>query len=85
MRNGANLAEVGGAGRVLSIECATLSLPEAALILGIHRSTAWDLHKQGRFPVPVLRIGNRLRVTKASLERFLQLGDQDHSHTEAGQ
>lgn len=51
--------------------CATLSLTEAATVLGIHRSTAWDLYKRGEFPVPVLHIGHRLRVTKAQLRRFL--------------
>jgi len=51
--------------------CATLSLAEAAAVLGIHRSTAWDLHKRGEFPVPVLQIGHRLRVTKVQLERYL--------------
>jgi excisionase family DNA binding protein len=51
--------------------CATLSLAEAATVLGIHRSTAWDLHKRGEFPVPVLQIGHRLRVTKAQLRRYL--------------
>jgi len=52
-------------------QCATVSLAEAALVLGIHRSTAWDLHKRGEFPVPVLQIGHRLRVTKRQLERYL--------------
>ena len=55
-------------------DCATLSLAEAAHVLGIHRSTAWDLYKRGDFPVPVLQIGHRLRVTKHQLERYL-LGD----------
>jgi Helix-turn-helix domain len=55
--------------------CATLSFVEASRVLGIHRSTAWDLHRRGGFPVPVLRIGNRLRVTKAHLERFLLTGE----------
>lgn len=51
--------------------CATVSLAEAARVLGIHRSTAWDLYKRGEFPVPVLQIGHRLRVAKLHLERYL--------------
>ena len=51
--------------------CATLSLAEAARVLGIHRSTAWELYRRGEFPVPVLRIGTRLRVTKVQLSRYL--------------
>jgi excisionase family DNA binding protein len=54
--------------------CATISLAQAAQVLGIHRSTAWDLYRRGEFPIPVLKIGNRLRVTKAHLEDFLQSG-----------
>jgi excisionase family DNA binding protein len=51
--------------------CATLSLAEAASVLGIHRSTAWDLYRRGEFPVPVLKLGRRLRVTKLQLQRYL--------------
>lgn len=54
--------------------CATISLTEAAHVLGIHRSTAWELWKRGDFPVPVLQIGKRLRVTKAQLARYLDGG-----------
>jgi excisionase family DNA binding protein len=62
--------------RVIDFDsCATLSLAEAAKVLGIHRSTAWDLYKRGEFPVPVLAIGHRLRVTKLQLERYLLGGE----------
>ena len=54
--------------------CATVSLANAAKVLGVHRSTAWDLQRRGEFPVPVLRIGSRLRVTKLSLAQFLRTG-----------
>jgi len=54
--------------------CATLSLADAALVLGIHRSTASELYRRGEFPLPVLLIGHRLRVTKIHLERFLLAG-----------
>jgi len=56
--------------------CATVSLVGAAQLLGIHRSTAWDLHRRGQFPVPVLRIGHGLRVAKVQLERFLSEGEE---------
>lgn len=56
-------------------ECATVSLAEAATVLGIHRSTAWELHRRGVFPIPVLQIGSRLRVSKVHLERFLLTGE----------
>jgi hypothetical protein len=44
-------------------------------VLGIHRSTAWDLHKRGEFPVPVLQVGHGLRVAKVHLEQFLLNGE----------
>ncbi|WCO65289.1 helix-turn-helix domain-containing protein [Iamia majanohamensis] len=55
-------------------ECATVSLAQAAKVLGIHRSTAWELYQRDEFPLPVLKIGHKLRVTKTHLARFL-LGD----------
>jgi excisionase family DNA binding protein len=62
-----------GSGEVFidTSSCATVSLSEAAKVLGIHRSTAWELYKRGEFPVPVLRLGKRLRVTKLQLQRYL--------------
>jgi len=56
---------------------ATVGLPEAARIIGISRSTAWELHKQGRFPVPVFSVGNKLLVSKVHLRQFLDSGGQD--------
>jgi Helix-turn-helix domain len=56
-------------------ECATLSLVDAAKVLGIHRSTAWDLHKRGKFPIPILEVGHRLRVSRVHLEHFLATGE----------
>ena len=65
----------GGVQRIDFDACATVSLSQAAEVLGVHRSTAWELYKRGEFPVPVLHIGNRLRVTKLHLERFLLTGE----------
>ena len=55
--------------------CATMSLAEAAVILHIHRTTAWELYRRGEFPVPVLKVGANLRVVKAHLQRFLDTGE----------
>jgi hypothetical protein len=54
---------------------ATTSLAEAALIIGIHKSTAHAFYQAGKFPVPVLRIGTRLRVVKAHIQQFLETGE----------
>jgi hypothetical protein len=55
--------------------CATMSLAEAAVILHIHRTTAWQLYRRGEFPVPVLKVGANLRVVKVHLQRFLDTGE----------
>ena len=65
------LGNSSGARQVDVTTCATVSLVEAARVLGIHRSTAWDLHKRGEFPVPVLQV----RVAKVHLEQFLLKGE----------
>lgn len=54
---------------------ATCGLAEAALILGIHKSTAHAFYQAGTFPVPVLRIGTRLRVVKVHIQQFLETGE----------
>lgn len=54
---------------------ATIGLAEAALILGIHKSTAWALYQDGKFPVPVLRVGTRIRVVKVHIQQFLETGE----------
>ena len=47
----------------------TLSVAEAGEILGISRSSAFQAAATGQ--LPVIRIGKRLLVSRASLERLL--------------
>lgn len=51
----------------------TLSLPEAARRFGISERTARNLAKTGQLceGVPVLRLGSRLVVSKAQVDRVL--------------
>lgn len=53
----------------------TITLGEAAILLGVHRSTVWNLQKRGEFPIPVLRIGTSLRVHKGQLMKFIETGE----------
>jgi excisionase family DNA binding protein len=55
---------------------ATMSLAEAARVLGIHRSTAWALYKRGELPVPVLRVGSSLRIVRAHVQQYLETGEK---------
>jgi predicted DNA-binding transcriptional regulator AlpA len=50
-----------------------LDLLEAAPPLGIGRTTAYELARRDEFPVPILRIGGRLKVRTADLRRYLRL------------
>jgi excisionase family DNA binding protein len=55
-------------------ETLTLSISEAAHLLGIGVSTAYRLCARGEFPIPVLRIGG---IVKVSLKRLHDYVDAD--------
>lgn len=48
-----------------------LSVDEAAILLGITRSTAYRAINNGTFPVQVIKLGGRLRISRAALDRVL--------------
>ena len=54
---------------------AVLDLPTAARALGIGRDLAYRLADSGAFPVPVMRLGRYLRVTRASLLVLLGIAE----------
>lgn len=45
----------------------TVDVPTAGKCWGLGRDTSYDLARTGEFPVPVLRLGRSLRVTRASV------------------
>ena len=45
----------------------TVDVERAAVLLGIGRTSAYELAKTGRFPVPLLMCGHRYRVPTAPL------------------
>ncbi len=49
----------------------TYDADEAFALLGMPRSTGFDLVKRGAFPVPVIRAGRRIYVPKEPLDRLL--------------
>jgi excisionase family DNA binding protein len=55
-------------------ESVLISLPEAAAVLGIHQTTAYRLAREGKFPVPVVKIGHMYRVNRILLNRYLVSG-----------
>jgi excisionase family DNA binding protein len=52
----------------------TMSLTEAATVLGIGRSTAYDLARRGDWPTALLRLGRQYRVPTAQLTALLDPG-----------
>jgi excisionase family DNA binding protein len=48
-----------------------LSVEEAAVLLGETRSTLYRAIKAGPFPLPIFKIGQRLRIPRRSVERLL--------------
>jgi len=52
----------------------TYSIEETAALLGINRSTAYELARYDRLPVPTIRLGRRMVVAKGALDRLLSGG-----------
>jgi excisionase family DNA binding protein len=50
-------------------ECKTVSVEKAAEILGISRAAAYGYAKDGK--LPVIRLGSRVLVPKAALDKML--------------
>jgi excisionase family DNA binding protein len=50
-------------------ERAVLTIEEAGRLLNVSRPTAYNLAKSGK--IPVLKLGRKLMVPKASLDRML--------------
>jgi excisionase family DNA binding protein len=53
----------------------TLTIEEAAELLGIGRNTTYEAARKGE--IPVIRIGRRLLVPKAALDRMLSIDEED--------
>ncbi|MDP9358104.1 MAG: helix-turn-helix domain-containing protein [Chloroflexota bacterium] len=50
----------------------TLSISDLAIMLGIDRSSAYELAKHDRLPVPVFRVGRRLLVSRRAVDQLLR-------------
>ena len=64
------------ADRLLATAGPTMSLPNAAKILGISRGHCYQLARAGGLPVRVLRLGGRMVVPTAELRRAVGLAAQ---------
>ncbi|MFE5572058.1 helix-turn-helix transcriptional regulator [Amycolatopsis japonica] len=62
---------MNAAERILADAGPTVSVPEAAQVLGISEWLAYKLINRGEFPAKVLPLGARKRVSTASLRGLL--------------
>ena len=49
----------------------TIDLVTAARLLGIGRTVAYELVREGRWPTPIIRAGRKIRVPSAALRALL--------------
>jgi len=57
---------------------AVLDVAQAASVLGISRSSAYEAIKAGTFPAKTITVGRRIKVLTASLIRILEDGAAGH-------
>ncbi len=50
---------------------ALLSVEEAATLLGIDRATCYRAIRNDKLPVPIVRLGGRIRIPRRAVERLL--------------
>jgi hypothetical protein len=49
----------------------TYDADEAFALMGMPRSTGFDLIKRGQFPIPVIKAGRRIYIPKEPFDRLL--------------
>ena len=56
------------------VERATLSVVEAARIMGVSKNVAYEAVRRGE--IPSIRLGGRILVPRTALERLLETGSR---------
>jgi excisionase family DNA binding protein len=57
-------------------KCLTITIPEAAKALGISRNLAYELARRDKLPVPVIKLGKRMVLSRKAVEALLEAGKQ---------
>ncbi len=56
----------------------TMNIPEVAKALGISRGNCYSLARQGKLPVPVIKLGERrMVVSRRALEHLLSVNNKE--------
>ena len=50
----------------------TMTIPEVARALGISRGLAYELAKRDELPVPVIKLGRRMVLSRKAVETLLE-------------
>lgn len=70
---GAAAEEVGSMSTGIR-SCAVVDVEEAARILGIGRTLAYRLVREGEWPTPVVRVGRLIKIPLAPLYEYVGAG-----------
>jgi excisionase family DNA binding protein len=55
------------------MEDLTISVPDAAMLLGFSKNHAYNTIEEGSFPVPTIKVGRSIRVPTRALREALQV------------
>jgi predicted DNA-binding transcriptional regulator AlpA len=67
------LASRKAAAREALMKELAVSVPTAAVLLGLSRQHAYNCIREDTFPVPTLKVGNTIRVPTRALREMLQV------------
>lgn len=62
----------------------TMTIPEVARTLGISRGLAYELAKRDELPVPIIKLGRRMVLSRKAVEALLENGKQLKAEVDNG-
>ena len=60
----------------MSVDSLTMTIPEFAAVCSISRGLAYDLARRDKLPVPVIKLGKRMVLSRKAVEALLEAGKQ---------
>lgn len=60
----------------MSTDSLVMSIPDFARVCSISRGLAYDLARRDKLPVPVIKLGRRMILSRRAVEKMLE-GQQD--------
>jgi len=57
------------------LERRTYTIQETGELLGLSRNCAYVAARENKLPGPVIKVGKRMFVSRAALDRFLETGE----------